>query len=56
VAANIVYAATGQDVTDVMIGGRWVVRERRLLNADLETIMTDLADAARDLYDRVLDQ
>ncbi|HEX7051592.1 MAG TPA: amidohydrolase family protein [Longimicrobiales bacterium] len=54
IAANLVYAATGQDVTDVMIGGRWAVRERRLLAADADAIWTELRRAATELYDRIL--
>jgi 5-methylthioadenosine/S-adenosylhomocysteine deaminase len=53
-AANLVYAATGQDVTDVMIGGRWVVRGRRLCTAAEDALWDDLARAARTLYERVL--
>lgn len=53
VAANIVYAATGQDVTDVMIAGRWVVRHRRLLTADQEAIADELGRAAAELYTRL---
>lgn len=54
VAANLVYAATGQDVTDVMIGGRWAVRGRRLLPVDAARTWDELAAAARALYDRIL--
>lgn len=54
VAANLVYAATGQDVTDVMIGGRWVVRDRRLLTADAGAVWNDLSRAAAALYERIL--
>jgi 5-methylthioadenosine/S-adenosylhomocysteine deaminase len=54
-AANLVYAATGQDVTDVMVGGGWVVRKRRLLTADMPTILVELASAATNLYDRILE-
>ena len=53
VAANLVYAATGQDVTDVMVAGRWVVRHRRLLTADADEIWAELARAADALYDRI---
>jgi 5-methylthioadenosine/S-adenosylhomocysteine deaminase len=53
-AANLVYAATGQDVTDVMIAGDWVVRRGRLLCADQEDIWAELARAANELYDRLL--
>ncbi len=54
VAANLVYAATGQDVTDVMIDGRWVVRDRTLQTAPAETIWRELRGAAHVLYDRIL--
>jgi 5-methylthioadenosine/S-adenosylhomocysteine deaminase len=53
-AANLVYAATGQDVTDVMVAGNWVVRRRRLLQADQERLWAELARAANELYDRIL--
>ncbi len=57
VAANLVYAATGEDVTDVMVAGRWRVRRRRLVAADgtpLAEIVRELGQAAAHLYDRVL--
>src|SRR5690625_94197 len=54
VATNLVYAATGQDVTDVMIEGRWRVRDRRLLDADQEQIWDELGEAAAELYDAIL--
>ena len=49
VVTNIVYAATGQDVTDVMIGGRWAVRRRRFVPADTKTLWRELRAAARTL-------
>lgn len=54
VVANLIYAATGQDVTDVMIRGRWVVRERKLLTADADALWEELARAATALYDQIL--
>jgi len=54
VVANLVYAATGQDVTDVMIAGRWVVQDRRLLTADAPALWKELERAAAHLYDRIL--
>jgi 5-methylthioadenosine/S-adenosylhomocysteine deaminase len=50
VAANLVYAATGQDVRDVMIGGRWVVRDSQLLVARADVLWAELAEAAAYLY------
>lgn len=53
VHANLVYAATGQDVTDVMVKGRWVVRDRTLQTADPRQIRQELNRAAAALYDRI---
>ncbi|HEX7117610.1 MAG TPA: amidohydrolase family protein [Longimicrobiales bacterium] len=53
-AANLVYAATGQDVTDVMVAGRWAVRDHRLLPVDAAATWAELARAATALYDRIL--
>jgi 5-methylthioadenosine/S-adenosylhomocysteine deaminase len=53
VAANVVYAATGQDVTDVMIGGSWAVRDRQLLTGDAAAIVHELERAAHSLYARI---
>lgn len=54
VAANLVYAATGQDVTDVMVGGRWIVRDRRLLTAEADELWNEVTRAADTLYGRIL--
>jgi 5-methylthioadenosine/S-adenosylhomocysteine deaminase len=54
VAANLVYGATGQDVTDVMIGGSWVVRDRKLQTAGAISIWSELRDAAQRLYAGIL--
>jgi 5-methylthioadenosine/S-adenosylhomocysteine deaminase len=51
VAANLVYAATAADVTDVMARGRWIVRRRRLLTADIRAIARELGDAAQRLHE-----
>jgi 5-methylthioadenosine/S-adenosylhomocysteine deaminase len=45
-APNLVYAATGADVTDVMVGGCWVVRRRRLQTADERVLRGHLREAA----------
>ncbi|MGQ0814604.1 MAG: amidohydrolase family protein [Gemmatimonadota bacterium] len=54
VAANLVYAATGQDVTDVMIDGRWVVRDGVLRTAHEQLIWQQLRAGAHELYERIL--
>lgn len=51
VAANLVYAATAGDVTDVMVGGRWIVRRRRLLTLDARALWVELAHAARLMHE-----
>lgn len=51
--ANLAFAATGADVTDVMVAGRWVVRRRRLVNLDAHTVWRDLRDASRQLRARL---
>lgn len=45
-ASHLVYAARGADVRDVMIDGRWVVRDRRLLTLDLDKLLREVADQA----------
>ncbi len=47
--AQIVYAAKACDVTDVMVNGRWVLRERRLLTLD----ETALKQAAQEYARRI---
>jgi 5-methylthioadenosine/S-adenosylhomocysteine deaminase len=37
--SHLVYTARGGDVRDVMVGGRWAVRERRLLTFDSAPVM-----------------
>jgi 5-methylthioadenosine/S-adenosylhomocysteine deaminase len=53
VAANLVYAATAQDVTDVLVRGRWCVRDRRLVVADQDRLWEELARAAASLHDTI---
>jgi 5-methylthioadenosine/S-adenosylhomocysteine deaminase len=37
--AQIVYAAKSSDVTDVMIDGKWVMRQQELLTVDVESVL-----------------
>jgi 5-methylthioadenosine/S-adenosylhomocysteine deaminase len=53
VAANLVYAAVGQDVTDVFVRGRRLVRDRRLTVADHDRILEDLMRAGDALHDHL---
>ena len=52
VAAAIVFGGSGRDVTDVMTGGRWVVRERKLQSLDAEALGHDLDRVAAELIRR----
>ncbi len=45
--AQIVYAAKATDVSDVMINGRWVMRERQLLTLDEKALLTASIEYAR---------
>ena len=50
--AGIIFSGTGRDVTDVMVEGRWVVRDRRLVAQDVERIGAELMSAAEELIRR----
>jgi 5-methylthioadenosine/S-adenosylhomocysteine deaminase len=43
VASTVVFSATGQDVSDVFIGGQPVVRQRQILTIDLQEIRRRVA-------------
>jgi len=45
--AQIVYAAKSTDVSDVMINGRWVMRDRKLLTLDPDELTYAAQDYAR---------
>lgn len=45
--AQIVYAAKATDVTDVMINGAWVMRDRQLLTLNEEELVRDAQEYAR---------
>ncbi|TLN07955.1 amidohydrolase, partial [bacterium] len=47
--AQVVYASKSTDVTDVMINGHWVMRERKLLTLDEKA----LVEASRDYAQRI---
>lgn len=50
--AGIVFSGSGRDVTDVMAGGRWIVRDRRLVALDVDVIGQELGRAAEELIRR----
>ncbi len=45
--AQLVYAAKAADVSDVMVNGRWLMRERRLLTLDERDLVLAAQDYAR---------
>ena len=48
----LVYSALAADVEAVVVGGRLVVRDRRLLTLDEGAIVAEAARRARDLFTR----
>lgn len=52
ILSNIVYSATGDAVSDLIVAGKFVVRDKKLLNADEEEIKNGFMDAAEKLYSR----
>ncbi|HWN68119.1 MAG TPA: amidohydrolase [Haliangium sp.] len=50
--ANLVHAAKAADVTDVMVDGRWLMRERALCTLDEERILYEAERRARDMVQR----
>jgi 5-methylthioadenosine/S-adenosylhomocysteine deaminase len=49
--ANLVYAARGSDVAAVFVDGRPVVRDGRFVELDVERILAEATQAARELVD-----
>ncbi len=47
VYAQLVYAAKSTDVTDVMVHGRWLMRDKRLLTVDENTLLAEARALAR---------
>lgn len=45
--AQIVYASKSTDVSDVMINGKWVMRDHKLLTLNEEELLTQAADIAK---------
>jgi 5-methylthioadenosine/S-adenosylhomocysteine deaminase len=45
--SRLVYSAKSTDVTDVMVNGRWLMRQRRLLTVDVAPLLQAAQDYAR---------
>ena len=52
VVPNIVHASGPSDVTDVMVDGNWIVRDREFLPADRETLLERHERATRSILQR----
>jgi 5-methylthioadenosine/S-adenosylhomocysteine deaminase len=44
VVSQLVYAATGADVRDVIIDGKWIMRDRQLLTLNEDEILRAAVD------------
>lgn len=51
--SHLVYAAGGADVLHVMIAGRWVVRQRRLLTIELAPLLAEVNEMASAVKDQL---
>ncbi|NIS81407.1 MAG: amidohydrolase family protein [Anaerolineales bacterium] len=45
--SRLVYATKGTDVTDVMVDGKWLMRDRSLLTVDVAPLLEEAADYAK---------
>jgi 5-methylthioadenosine/S-adenosylhomocysteine deaminase len=54
--ANLVHSAKGADVTDVMVDGRWLMRDRALLTLDEEKILREAEAHAQAMMRRGMGQ
>ena len=54
--ANLVHSAKGADVTDVMVEGRWLMRDRELVTLDEERILHEAERHAQDMVRRGMKQ
>lgn len=54
--AQIVYASKSTDVSDVMINGKWVMRDRKLLTLNEEELLAHAADLAKRIDSFLIDR
>jgi 5-methylthioadenosine/S-adenosylhomocysteine deaminase len=47
--AQIVYASKSTDVTDVMVNGKWLMRDRKLLTVQEDELLAQAADLAKQI-------
>ena len=53
-AANLVHSTYGSDVTDMMVDGQWLMRDRELKTLDEERIIAEVKQRAKWIADRAL--
>jgi cytosine/adenosine deaminase-related metal-dependent hydrolase len=51
--SHILFGMTGRNVVSTMIDGRFVMKDRELLNVDTEKIYAESRDVARGFWERV---
>jgi 5-methylthioadenosine/S-adenosylhomocysteine deaminase len=54
--AQIVYASKSTDVTDVMVNGKWLMRDRKLLTVNEEELLAEAADIAKKIDSFLVDR
>jgi len=52
--SQVVYAANGSDVRDVMVRGRWLMKDRKLLTLDVEVVMERVRAIGEDILQYLL--
>jgi 5-methylthioadenosine/S-adenosylhomocysteine deaminase len=53
IVPNLVYAATGREVSHSMVAGKWVMQNRQLVNMDLNAILEDAQYQAEQVAQRL---
>ena len=54
--AQIVYASKSTDVSDVMVNGKWLMRDRQLLTVDEGELLAEAADIAKKIDSFLVDR
>ena len=54
--ATLAYNANGHDVTDVMVAGRWTVRDSRLTMVDEDKVIDEGRKCAKYIFDTFADK
>ena len=54
--AQIVYASKSTDVTDVMVNGKWLMRDRNLLTVKEDELLAEAADIAKKINSFLVDR